>query len=412
VTQAVVVVMPRLSDSMEQGTILKWLKGEGEDVAPGDELVEIETDKATMTYEAEAAGALRRIVGEGDTVGLGAPIAELVPEATASHPPSATAGGRTADPSDAVAAERNGRGPAGRVPASPVARRLAEARGVVLARLTGTGPRGRIVKRDVEAAAASAAAPDPKSATPPSTGVASSASAPAIASGAKGAVSTSELSRVQATVARRMAESRATIPDFSLEMEVDADALVEMRAMLSERLPDAPPSYNDFVVKASALALRAHPRANGAFRDGQVELYGRANVGVAVAAGEGLLVPVINDADQKTVGTIAAESRRVAERARSGSLSPAELGGGTFSVSNLGMYGVRRFVAVVNPPQAAILAVGALEQRPVVREGELRVGHVMSLTLCADHRILYGADAAAFLADIRAALEEPLRLLV
>jgi pyruvate dehydrogenase E2 component (dihydrolipoamide acetyltransferase) len=196
-------------------------------------------------------------------------------------------------------------------------------------------------------------------------------------------------------------------------MDVDADALVALRAQLKRELPDvAPPSYNDFVVKACARALAAHPRVNGAYKDGAIERYGRINVGVAVAAADALAVPVVVDADVKSVGAIAAETRRLAERGRTGALTPPELAGGTFTVSNLGMFGVRRFEAVVNPPQAAILAVGALEQRALVRDGELRIGHVMTLTLCSDHRILYGADAAAFLATIRAGLEEPLRLLV
>jgi len=210
-----------------------------------------------------------------------------------------------------------------------------------------------------------------------------------------------------------MAESRATVPDFSLEVDVDGDALVALRADLKEALAEAPvPSFNDFVVKACARALRMHPRVNGAYRDGHVERYGRVNIGVAVATDGGLLVPVVTDADIRSVGSIAAETHRLAERARDGALTPPELAGGTFTVSNLGMYGISRFTAVVNPPQAAILAVGALEQRPVVRDAQVVAGSVLTLTLSSDHRILYGADAAAFLADIRAGLEEPMRLLV
>jgi pyruvate dehydrogenase E2 component (dihydrolipoamide acetyltransferase) len=366
------VVMPRLSDAMEQGTVVRWLKADGARVELGEELVEIETDKATMPYEAESAGILRRLAEEGETVDLGAPLAELLPT--------------------------NGDG---RVSASPVARRLASRAGVDLSTLTGSGPRGRVVKRDVEAAA-TAIAPEPPAPTPePVT--------PAV----KGVVEVDELTRVQQTVARRMSESRATVPDFAIDMHVDADALVALRAQLKRELSDvAPPSYNDFVIKAAARALALHPRVNGAYKDGAIERYARINVGVAVAGEDALAVPVVDDADVKSVGAIAAETRRLAERARTGALTPPELAGGTFTVSNLGMFGVARFEAVVNPPQAAILAVGALEQRPVVRNGELRAGHVLTLTLCSDHRILYGADAAAFLADIRAGLEQPLRLLV
>jgi pyruvate dehydrogenase E2 component (dihydrolipoamide acetyltransferase) len=222
-----------------------------------------------------------------------------------------------------------------------------------------------------------------------------------------------ELTRLQAIVARRMTESRATVPDFSVEVDVDADGLVELQADLRERLPDGPrPSYNDFVIKACALALRSHPRVNGAYRDGHIELHDRVNVGLAVAAEGALLVPVVADADIKSVGAIATETRRLVERARTGALTPPDVGGGTFTVSNLGMFGVARFTAVVNPPQAAILAVGALAQRPVVRDGDVRPGHVMTLTLCVDHRVLFGVDAAAFLAEVRASLEQPMRLLV
>jgi pyruvate dehydrogenase E2 component (dihydrolipoamide acetyltransferase) len=229
------------------------------------------------------------------------------------------------------------------------------------------------------------------------------------AAGAKGAVEVVELSRVQATIARRMSEAKATMPEFTLTVEVDMDAAVELRDRF-KALGDVVPSYNDFVVRAAALALRAHPRANGAYRDGRFELYEHVNVGVAVAAEDALLVPTVADADRRSLGEIARDTRRLAAGARDGTLTAAELSGGTFSVSNLGMFGIREFTAVLNPPQAAILAVGALERRPVVRDGEVVAGHRMSMTLTCDHRILYGADAARFLADIRAGLEQPLRL--
>jgi pyruvate dehydrogenase E2 component (dihydrolipoamide acetyltransferase) len=228
--------------------------------------------------------------------------------------------------------------------------------------------------------------------------------------GAKGAVTEQELSRVQQTIARRMVEAKATMPDFTLTAEVDMDAAVELRARLKALGGEVVPSYNDFVVKAAALALRAHPRANGAYRDGRFELFERVNVGIAVAAQDALLVPTVVDADRRSLGEIARDARRLAAAARDGKLTAAELAGGTFSVSNLGMFGVTHFTAVLNPPQAAILAVGALEQRAVVRDGEIVPGHRMTITLTCDHRILYGADAAAFLADIRLVLEQPLRL--
>ena len=208
-----------------------------------------------------------------------------------------------------------------------------------------------------------------------------------------------------------MAESKATAPDFVMTLEVDMEAAVELRGQLKAAAGDEPaPSFNDFVVKAAALALRDFPRANGAYRDGQFELYSRVNVGVAVAGQDALVVPTVFDADKKSLGAIAAESRRLAERVREGKITPPELSAGTFTVSNLGMYGIRRFVAVINPPQAAILAVGELSPRPVVRDGEIVARATMELTLTCDHRILYGADAAEFLAKIREYLESPLKL--
>jgi pyruvate dehydrogenase E2 component (dihydrolipoamide acetyltransferase) len=444
-TETVVVVMPRLSDAMEEGTVVSWLKEDGDLVEAGEDLVEIETDKATMPYQAETAGVLHKLVQEGETVSLGAPLAELLPEGAEPQPRSeeapitqepatprgaepsaagtpanadanANANGASAPPPAAPAPAASGNGtPAeeapDRVPASPVARRVAAEAGIDLASLLpGSGPRGRVVKRDVEAAAASAPAPAAPGAAPePAT---AAAQAP---DGARGTVETDDLTRVQQVVARRMVESRTTVPDFSVEVDVDAGKLVELRARLKAELPegDPVPSYNDFIVKACARALRAHPRVNGAFKDDKVERYSRVNVGVAVAAEGALLVPVVADADVKSLGAIAAETRRLAEAGRAGTLKPPELAGGTFTVSNLGMFGITRFTAVVNAPEAAILAVGALERRPVVGDdGELRAGQVMTLTLCSDHRILFGADAAAFLADIRAGLEEPLRLLV
>ena len=210
-----------------------------------------------------------------------------------------------------------------------------------------------------------------------------------------------------------MAESKATAPDFVMTLEVDMDEAVNLRQQLKAVAGDAPaPSFNDFVIKASALALKDFPRANGAYRDGQFELYSRVNVGVAVAGQDALVVPTVFDADKKSLGQIAEEARRVAERVREGKITPPELSAGTFTISNLGMYGIKRFVAVINPPQAAILAVGELTPRPVVRDGEVVVRNIMELTLTCDHRILYGAEAAEFLGRIREYLEQPLKLVL
>ena len=307
--------------------------------------------------------------------------------------------------------------------ASPLARRIAHESGVDLHALAGTGPGGRIVKADVEAAGAAAAgvlasgtggAP-PESGSPPAATPAPAGISERVAT-AKGETTVVELTRIQQTIARRMAESKATIPDFSLQAEIDMEQCVALRAELKRLSPEEAPTYNDMVVKACALALHEHPRANGSYRDGRLQLHSRVNVGVAVAVdsddplGGALVVPTVFDADLKSLGEIARETRALAERVRAGTITPPELGGGTFTVSNLGMYGVRSFTAIVNPPQAAILSVGSLGPHAVVRDAEIVARHTMAVTLACDHRILYGADAARFLARVRELLEEPAAL--
>jgi pyruvate dehydrogenase E2 component (dihydrolipoamide acetyltransferase) len=452
------VAMPRLSDSMEEGTILKWLKSDGDEIKRGDELVEIETDKANMTYEADQEGALAIVAQEGDTLPVGETIARIgegveaggggteqesqaagagrepgrggedAAEAAEAQTETATAeaepaeggaNGRPAQPpAEMPARAETGDGGNGRIKASPVARRMARELGLELAQLQGSGPGGRIVKADVEAAArGDGAQAAPAEAPPAAEPEREERRAPApVVSGdgltGKGETTTHDLTRLQQTVARRMAESKATAPDFVLNIDVEMDQAVELRKQIKAAAPEGQPvpSFNDFVVKASALALRDFPRANGAYRDGKFELYSRINVGVAVAGQDALVVPTVFDADSKSLGQIAGESRALAERVRAGAITPPELSSGTFTVSNLGMYGIQSFVAVINPPQAAILAVGAMAPTPVVRDGEVVVRHIMRLTLACDHRILYGADAAEFLARIRERLENPLLL--
>jgi len=381
------VVMPRLSDSMEEGTILAWLKQVGDEVAVGEELVEIETDKANMAYEADVAGTLTEILAEeGATVAIGAPIARIGGEATA--PPPAP------EPRPAaVPAPGNGR-----VKASPIARRLAKERGIDLSGLQGSGPSGRIVKADVEAAEPSAAAPIAEAAPAAET--------------AKGNVEIRELSKLQQTVARRMSESKATAPHFYLSAEIDMSKAVAARAAIksASKEGDVVPSFNDMVVKACAIALGEFPKVNGAYRDGRFELYSRVNVGVAVAAQEALIVPTVFDADKKGLRQIASDSRAVAGKVRDGSITPPELSGGTFTVSNLGMFGIDDFSAVINAPQAAILAVGAIKEKPAVRNGQIVPAHLMNVTLACDHRIVNGAEGAEFLARVRTLLEQPVSL--
>jgi pyruvate dehydrogenase E2 component (dihydrolipoyllysine-residue acetyltransferase) len=432
-------VMPRLSDTMEEGTILRWLKHDGEMVARGEELVEIETDKATMTYESDQAGVLQIVAAEGDTLAVGEVIArvgetgEKIEDEPASGGPARvraameepTAGGSHAAVAPSPVEPSAPGQPEGRVKASPLARRIAREQGVELEGLTGSGPGGRIVKADVVAPGrdapqppgqVGAAASAPTDGAPPATGPVAGVEGVATA---KGQTTTVELTRTQQTIARRMAESRATIPEFTLLIDVDMEECVRLRGELKRlsqpetssgpggQARHEAPTYNDMVVKACALALREHPRANSSYRDGRLQLHSRVNVGVAVAAQDALVVPTVFDAEEKSLGEIARETHALAERVRAGTITPPELGGGTFTVSNLGMYGVKSFTAIINPPQAGILSVGALEPRAVVHEGNVIARNTMTLTLACDHRILYGADAARFLARIRELLESP-----
>jgi pyruvate dehydrogenase E2 component (dihydrolipoamide acetyltransferase) len=433
------IVMPRLSDTMEEGTILSWLVADGEQVSRGQELVEIETDKANMTYESDQEGVLAIVAAEGDTLPVGAVIAQIGGGGDPGAPASTGAGdedGPASSGTDSTEVSPAKDPPEGeRVKASPLAKRIASERGVDLHTVTGSGPGGRIVKADVPANADeepiegtsprdSRATPPPDTGvtSPPDTGVTSPPEAGlAGVMTAKGESTVVELSRTQQTIARRMAESKATIPHFELQSDVDMEACVALRAELKslakDGIPTHPvPTYNDMVIKACALALREFPTANSSYRDGRLQLHTRVNVGMAVAAdadepaGGTLIVPTVFDADQKSLGEIARETRALAARVREHSITPPELGGGTFTVSNLGMFGITSFTAIINPPQAAILSVGSLEPRAVVHDGEVQARNTMTITLACDHRILYGAPAARFLARIRELLQAPTAL--
>jgi pyruvate dehydrogenase E2 component (dihydrolipoamide acetyltransferase) len=428
---------------MDEGTILTWMRKVGDEIEVGDEIVEIETDKANMAYESDVAGTLTEILAqEGETLPIGTPIARVGDDAEGSDPSAAgpvAAASPTVLGGEAASAPRGTPAPAPpageksesagdngsqRVKASPVARRIAKEKGIDLSTIEGSGPGGRIVKKDVKSATPSAgdggagvprgAEPRPGASTVGDAhpaGPAAEGSVPSPET-AKGEVSYEDLSKLQSTIARRMSESKATAPHFYLEAEIDMSRAVEARARLKASAGEGEvvPSFNDMVVKACALALREHPRANGAYRDGRFELYSRVNVGVAVAARDALVVPTVFDADRKGLRQIATESRALAQRVREGTITPPELSGGTFTVSNLGMYGIDNFSAVINTPQAAILAVGAIKERPVVRDGELTSAQILYVTLACDHRILYGAPAAEFLARVRTLLAEPLSL--
>jgi pyruvate dehydrogenase E2 component (dihydrolipoamide acetyltransferase) len=400
------IVMPRLSDSMEEGTIARWLVAAGDPVKPGDPLVEVETDKATVTYECEHGGTILLLAAaEGQSIAVGAVIAAVgAPGETVTrpgetvNPPGEAVGvadgaARAGDGRTEGAAAITARGPVTRVKASPLARRVAAQLGVDLAAVSGSGPHGRVIRADVELHAGG--------------------DHPAVSGGAKGDATVRKLSRLQQTIARRMAESRSTVPDFELRRELDMGAVVEVREQL-RKLGEQLPSYNDFIVRACALALREFPQVNGAYRGDSFETYDRVNIGIAVAAEDALVVPTIFDADRKSLAEIGQRSSELAEKARAGSVTPAELGGATFTISNLGMYGVDGFSAVINPPQAAILAVGSLKPRPVVAaDGVTLIARpTLHVSLACDHRILYGAAAARFLERVAQLLESPVALVI
>jgi pyruvate dehydrogenase E2 component (dihydrolipoamide acetyltransferase) len=356
------LTMPKLSDSMAEAVIIKWLKSPGDAFARGEALMEVETDKATVVYEAEADGTLGSIlVAEGETAAIGQPIATL----------------------------GNGGAPVSERPnATPVARRTAVELGVSLHGVTGSGPGGRITREDVQKAAGYA--------TPITMPVSG-----------RGDVRVVELTTTQATIARRMVESATTIPVFTVSIDIDMSLVAELRRSARERRDDVP-SLNDFIVKAAAATLREFPRFNASYVDGRIEQYSRVNVGIAVATNDALLVPVVFDADAKTIAETAAETRRLAEAARGRSLRPEELRDGTFTVSNLGMFGVRSFTAIIDVPQTAILAVGGVRRQQTEDAG---YHDVMTATMSCDHRVVYGADGARFLSRLRELLERPLLLL-
>ena len=398
-----VVRMPRLSDSMSEATIVGWLKQPGEPFIRGEPLVEVETDKATIVYEAEADGILAEIlVPEGGTAALGAPIARLsgdqtepddeepTPVEQATQRASAVEAVAVAAAAPSVPASANavdGK----RARATPVARRTASQLGVSLHGLTGTGHGGRIRKLDVLTAG--------------------SPSGTANHDDLKGTTTRIALSTTGRTIARRMAESRTEIPSFEVVVQADMSMIVELRRDAGEFV-ETVPSVNDFVVKAVAVALREHPEFNSSFIEGQIERHGRVNVGVAVATDDALLVPTVIDADIKSLPVIAAETRDLVARAHARRLSPDDLAASTFTVSNLGMFGVQSFTAVINPPQVAILAVGAASRSPVETVGGVQFRDVATLTLTSDHRAVYGADAARFAARLRQLLEHPLALIL
>ena len=440
------ILMPALSPTMTEGNVASWLKSEGDEVAAGDILCEIETDKATMEVEATDEGTLGRIVVPAGTEGVAVnaviglileegedasaldrveiaapavaapaaapaePAAEPAPAASAAPAPQATTPAAASPGGNGATPPAPAREPGARIFASPLARRMAKQAGLALEAIAGTGPNGRIVKVDVEAAiAAAAAAPAAAVAAP------APAAAPAAAlAHAPVAYRDAPASTMRKVIAQRLQEAKREVPHFYLTVDCAVDALLETRSQLNERSDAYNLSVNDFVIRAAALALRKVPAANASWVDGALRQYGSADISVAVAIEDGLVTPIVRNADGKGLAEISAEVKELAGRARAKpmGLAPEEYQGGTFSVSNLGMYGIKEFAAIINPPQSMILAVGTAEQRPVVKDGALAIATMMSCTLSVDHRVVDGALGATFLQAFKGLIEDPLTMLL
>jgi pyruvate dehydrogenase E2 component (dihydrolipoamide acetyltransferase) len=432
------IVMPKMSETMEEGVVVKWLKREGDRVATGDALAEIETDKAVLELEATTPGVLRQIVAQEDSkvpvgqliaviaaadedisplvVGSTSPSSQASPALTT--PPAATPTAMPAMASPAAASPaRHEAATRERIDASPLARRMAEEAGIDIAHVRGTGPGGRVVKRDIEAFLAQPRSQPSQQPTPPTAPSPAAAPTPHDEAAQFGAGALEyveqELNMMRKTIARRMTLSKTTAPHFYLTTEIDMARAISLRQSLNElAVDDARISFNDMIVKAVANALRQFPRLNVSYADDKLRQHQRVHISMAVAIDEGLITPVIRDCDRKSLGEIARESKELTERARARRLKPEEYTGGTFSISNLGMYDVEDFGAIINPPEAAILAVGAIKERAVVVDGQLGVGQRVKLTLSCDHRAVDGATAAQFLQIVKRLLEHPLTLML
>jgi pyruvate dehydrogenase E2 component (dihydrolipoamide acetyltransferase) len=428
------VFMPRLSDTMEEGVLSQWVKHEGDQVSKGDVLAVIETDKAAMDMEAYDEGVLTKIlVAEGASVPIGTPIAvigEAVTETAAPSPvPAPDQTERAVVPPPPAPAPPAVASPAGRLPASPLARKLARERGIDLATVPGGGPGGRIVRADIEQAArqrgaaplpqpAAATGPErPAPGTPPAAALAAVTPQPALAATTPMAPAADAeeipLTTVRRLTAQRLAASAREAPHFYLTVVAAADQLLAFRAQANGRRgADVKITVTDLLTRACATALTAHPEVNASWDDTRILRHRQVNIGVAVAIDDGLIVPVIRDADRKTLTEIAREAHDLTARARARRLTPDELAGGTFTISNLGMYGIRQFTAVINPPQAAILAVGEAVRQPVVQGDQVTIATTMTLTLSIDHRAVDGATAAGFLTRLKELIEQPLDIVL
>jgi len=425
------ILMPALSPTMTEGKLAKWLKSEGDPVQPGDVLAEIETDKATMEVEAVDEGVLGKIlVAEGtEGVAVNAPIALLLeegesstsldaavpaqPTAAATPGPTSTAAPNPLVSAPAAAAPAQAaKSSDERVFASPLAKRMASEAGLDLTQISGSGPHGRIVKADIETAITAGVGRAAAAAAPPAT----APKAPPAAAEPGAAYIEVPNSTMRKVIAQRLSASKRKIPHYYLTIDCNLDALLELREKLNGRAPGGDKSYklsvNDFIVRAVGLALRAYPEANSSWTDEAIRLFQTVDVCVAVAAPNGLITPVVRDADNKGLAAISNEVRALAKRAREGKLMPEEYQGGGFTISNLGMFGIREFAAIINPPQSCLLSVGAAEKRPIVKDGALAVATIMSCTLSADHRSVDGAKGAEFLDVFKKLIEDPLTMLL
>ena len=420
------VIMPKLSPTMEEGQISRWLKKEGDKVSLGEPLAEIDTDKATMEMQALTNGVLRKIIiNEGQSAPLGQliaiigepneDIASLLSEAPAAAPakqeqkqedqpaPQAKAAAASAAPAPHAVDNGQPRTDSGRMIVSPLAARMAAEAGIDLRSLQGSGPGGRIIKRDIEAAIS-----QPKA----EPGYPRLVPAGQVQQIGASAYRDEPATEIRKTIARRLVTSIGPVPHFFLTTEIEMDRASEMRRGINALDPDLKISINDIIIKVAAAALIQHPQVNASFQEKFVRYYERADVGVAVAIEDGLITPVVRAADQKSLSQIAAEVRELAERARSRKLKPEEYTGATFSISNLGMFGIDEFTAVINPPEGAILAVGAMSPKPVVRDNEIVIRQIMRVTMSCDHRVIDGATGAKFLQTFKKILENPLYLVV
>jgi len=432
--------MPKLSPTMEEGQLARWLKKEGDKVSMGEPLAEIDTDKATMEMQALSNGVLRKIlINEGESAPLGQPIAiigeadedisELLKTATATKPTqAATATEKVAEsdaapaveatPEDQETAEppastdgkkpQESAAPTGRVLISPIAARMAAEAGIDLKSLRGSGPGGRIVKSDVEAARTQKpTAPARK--LPPLSALRTTQAGAAYG---PSAYRDEPLSEMRRTIARRLVTSLGPVPHFFLTSEIDMERAADMRRSINELYPEAKVSINDLIIKVAAVTLIQHPQVNASFQDKTVRFYEHADLGVAVATENGLITPIIRAAELKSLIEIAGEVRELADRARARKLKPEEYTGATFSISNLGMFGIEEFTAVINPPEGAILAVGAMAPKPVVKENDIVIRQTMRVTMSCDHRVIDGAVGAKFLQTFKQIMENPLYLFV